>query len=146
MNIKDLKFDLLIKAVIQQESAGKSDAVSPAGARGAMQLMDATGQEWHKKLNIQEPYDPFNYHQNVKIGTAYLEWLCKVFGGNIELALAAYNGGVGRVSQAVINAKSTNWAEVKPFLKDKKGEPLYETLRYPTQVLVKYQMLESAEV
>ena len=145
MRVNDLKFDLLVRAVIQQESGGKHDAVSDAGAKGAMQLMDATGREWHGKLKIEEPYDPFNWHQNVRIGTAYLEWLCTFFSGNVELGLAAYNGGMGRVSQAVMDAHSTDWDKVKPHLKNKEGVPLYETIRYVPQVLVRYKMIEASE-
>lgn len=87
----------LQSAVIKQESGGKTDAVSKVGAKGLMQLMDATGREWHKKLGIKEPYNPNNPEQNKKIGTAYLAWLLEQFNGDKELALTAYNQGIGRV-------------------------------------------------
>jgi soluble lytic murein transglycosylase-like protein len=91
--------EALIKSVITQESSGNKKAVSKAGAQGLMQLMPATGREWHKKLGIEEPYDPFNPEQNRVIGTAYLKYLVDMYDGDLELALTAYNQGFGRVNK-----------------------------------------------
>lgn len=148
MREEEINFDILVRAVIQQESNGKHDAVSPAGAKGAMQLMDATGKEWHKLLNIKEPYDPFNWHQNTTIGKAYLKWLINKFEtepDQIELALAAYNGGIGNVKKAMERAGSSRWEKVALELKGRDGQQLIETQRYIPSVLVKYQMIEAAE-
>lgn len=91
--------DKLITAVIQQESGFKSEAVSHAGAKGLMQLMDATGKEMMRELGMPEKaYDPFNPHQNKTLGTAYLVKMLQQF-GDVRLALAAYNAGPGRVSK-----------------------------------------------
>jgi soluble lytic murein transglycosylase-like protein len=82
----------LIKAVIDAESSFNSQAVSHAGAKGLMQLMDATG----KSLGVTDPFDP---EQNVEGGTKYLSNLLKKYDGNQGVALAAYNAGSGRIDR-----------------------------------------------
>lgn len=82
----------LVLAVISVESAGKSDAVSGAGARGLMQLMPATAERFGVT-------DSFASDQNIKGGVAYLDWLLKEFGGDAVLALAGYNAGENAVKK-----------------------------------------------
>ncbi len=80
----------LMHAVISAESSYNPRAVSPAGARGLMQLMPATAQ----RFGVRDSFDPI---ANMEGGAKYLRWLLNHFNGNVELALAGYNAGEGAV-------------------------------------------------
>lgn len=81
-----------IWAVIRAESMGRINAVSSAGARGLMQLMPATWALLSARYALgRNPFDP---HDNVIAGTAYLRELYDRYGA--EGFLAAYNAGPGR--------------------------------------------------
>lgn len=75
----------LLISVIKAESNGDPNAVSPAGAKGLMQLIDSTATE----LGVENVFDP---KQNIEGGAKYLKQLTERF-GSTKLALAAYNAG-----------------------------------------------------
>ncbi|MBV1838841.1 lytic transglycosylase domain-containing protein [Acetobacter estunensis] len=81
-----------VRAVLQAESAGDPDAVSGAGAMGLMQLMPGTWKDIRRTLNLGA--DPFDPHDNIAAGAAYLRWLHDRYGD--AGFLAAYNAGPGR--------------------------------------------------
>ncbi len=80
----------LIMAVIQAESAGDPSAVSHSGAQGLMQLMPETAAE----MGVSNSFDPA---QNILAGTRYLRQLLDRYQGDVKLALAAYNWGLGNL-------------------------------------------------
>ncbi len=82
----------LVMAVIQAESAFKTDALSAKHAQGLMQLIPETAQRFGVK-------DSLNPIQNIKGGIAYLHWLMRHFGGKVEWVLAAYNAGEAAVER-----------------------------------------------
>lgn len=75
-----------ILAVVRAESNFDVRCVSRAGAQGLMQLMPATA----RSVGVD---DPFDAGQNVVGGIRYLKSMLRRFGGNVALALAAYNAG-----------------------------------------------------
>lgn len=83
----------LVKAIIKAESGFNRHAVSRAGALGLMQLMPATAAQ-HQVRNAFSPRD------NIEGGVRHLRMLLDRYGGNIPLAVAAYNAGHGRVEAA----------------------------------------------
>lgn len=110
----------LVKAVIQAESDFNPHAVSKAGAKGLMQLMDGTGQSH----GVTNPFDP---QQNIEGGTAFLSGLLQKYNGNEAVALAAYNAGPGRVDRLGIKSDAD--------LQAKLGLLPQETRKYVSRVL-----------
>lgn len=91
--------DALPALIMQAESSGNPNAVSPKGAKGLMQLMPDTAKEMASELGI--PYDETRLtadpQYNMALGTAYINKMLGRYDGNQALALAAYNAGPGSV-------------------------------------------------
>jgi len=103
----------LVQSVIRVESAFNPRAVSHRGARGLMQLMPQTA----SALGVR---DAFNPTDNIEGGVRHLRGLIERYGGNLPLALAAYNAGVHAV----------DWYRTVP--------PYSETQQYVQQILSLY--------
>ena len=111
--------------ITRQESSFDRSVVSYANAHGMMQIIPSTGREWAGKLNL--PYSTARLTQdptyNVTIGTAYIDWLVRYWNGNVPLAAASYNGGMGNVQKWVNrygdprtnNVDTLAWIESIPF-------------------------------
>jgi len=80
----------LVRAVIRVESDFDPRAVSPANARGLMQLIPETAE----RMMVTDSFDP---RQNIFGGVRYLRVLANLFNGDIQLTIAAYNAGEGAV-------------------------------------------------
>ena len=129
----------LVYAVIRTESGFDSGAVSPAGAVGLMQLMPATF-EWLTDDMLFEHLESGMLHDpetNIKYGTYCLSYLYDRY-GDWELALAAYNGGLGNVDK---------WLEDDRYA-DADGEgglkriPFKETRQFVARVTDAWEMYE----
>jgi soluble lytic murein transglycosylase-like protein len=105
----------LVHAVIKAESAYNSDAVSPKGAVGLMQLIPGTA----RRYGVSDSYDPV---ENISGGTRYLRDLLDLFNNDMQLALAGYNAGE--------NAVIRNGYQIPPYA---------ETRYYVTRVMSLYQ-------
>jgi soluble lytic murein transglycosylase-like protein len=114
----------LILAMIKQESAFTSDAVSHAGAYGFMQIMPRTGSMLEQTLQLEDHRSPVN---NLKAGIYYYAMLVGRYDGvgdtnKYKFALAAYNAGSGHVEDAMSLAywhddNYFNWDIVKEYMK-----------------------------
>jgi soluble lytic murein transglycosylase-like protein len=126
------RYDLdpyLVMALIRQESAFNPRARSPVGASGLMQLMPATARELQGRIlstfggSLEDP------EVNIRLGTHYFSQLIRLLKGELELAIAGYNGGPYRIKR---------WREANPsqpldeFLE---GIPLSETRGYVKRVI-----------
>ena len=128
----------VIYAVIKAESNFESQAVSNRDAIGLMQIVEETAIDVAKKNNIdidtenieEEILDVDN---NINIGTKYLSTLLTQY-GNIEVALAAYNAGIGTVN---------NWIEkqvIQADGSDIENIPYKETNNYVRKILRDYRI------
>ena len=121
-------------AIARRESSFMSDANSPAGARGLMQLMPGTAKQLARKTVSQRYL--LNAKNNIKLGTKYLRKLLDRHDGNQVLATAAYNAGPHRVKSWLKNAESLPadvWIETIPFK---------ETREYVKSVLAYQQIYQ----
>lgn len=84
-------------AIARRESTFRSDAISPAGAAGLMQLMPGTARYLaQKKLSRDTLFEP---EQNLQFGVQYLRYLANKLGDNPVLISASYNAGWRKVLQ-----------------------------------------------
>ena len=110
-----------LMAIARQESAFGTDVVSPAGARGLMQLMPATARETAQRVGLGNfrVHDLFSPDVNLRLGSDYFNQLLVRFDNNRILSAAGYNAGPGRVrgwrqntgGQLPVDA----WIEAIPF-------------------------------
>lgn len=112
----------LVYAIIKQESGFNKNAVSKSGAKGLMQIMDATAEEMIMDIDSinNQNYDIYDPYINVFVGTKYISYLINHFDGNYYLAIIAYNAGMGKVEK---------WIE-KPYNEYTKYEEVYEIIDY----------------
>lgn len=128
----------LVYAVIRTESKFDPYAVSPAQAKGLMQLQDETAQDCAKALKLKnfKTDDLFEPETNIRLGSYYLRKLIDRYDGNLETAAAAYNGGPGNVEK---------WLRDKSLINEK-GElvhvPFPETRNYVERVMEAYEVYQ----
>jgi hypothetical protein len=129
-------FKPLSLAMIEAESTDYADNVSPAGAKGLMQVMGPTamGIAKEKGMTNFRPNDIFNPRTNVEFGTYYFNQQLKAFGGDIKLALAAYNWGPGNLRRLLNRIKGKTYEDIESHLPE-------ETKIYVPRVLDNYKRL-----
>lgn len=110
----------VILALIRQESSFDHGVISPAGARGLMQVMPATARQISSDSAIAGLLDP---EQNMRLGENYMGSLLDRFGGCLPLAVAAYNAGPRKVGDWLAenadprtgNVPMLDWIELITF-------------------------------
>lgn len=129
----------LVAAIINVESNFNKNALSSKDARGLMQITPKTGEWAASKLGIENFTVKllFEPETNIRIGIWYLDMLKKEFGDNIQLILAAYNGGSGNVNK---------WLQNEEYCEDGKELkkiPFKETEQYIEKVLKNYEVYKN---
>ncbi|MFC3282973.1 transglycosylase SLT domain-containing protein [Litchfieldella rifensis] len=91
----------LLMGIARRESAYNPKALSPAGARGLMQLMPGTATLVSRQLGIADPgpYGILDPEVNIRLGSTYIRDMLERYRGNRLAATAAYNAGPGRVDR-----------------------------------------------
>lgn len=114
----------MIHAISRQESQFDRQAMSGAGARGLMQLMNPTAKEQAGKLGL--PWNPArltDVDYNVMVGSSFFDRMLNYYQGNYVLAVASYNAGPGNVNKFIrVNGDPrlpgvdmVDWIEAIPF-------------------------------
>ena len=123
----------LLQALIATESGFDTYAVSPKGAVGLMQLIPPTAERYGVRADKTQPVEKklTDPKTNIRAGSSYLSDLIKMFPGQLELAVAAYNAGEGAVQRA--GNKIPNYPETKNYVKT--VMQLYNHLKPPAAVV-----------
>ncbi|MCI1720584.1 MAG: transglycosylase SLT domain-containing protein [Bacteroidales bacterium] len=111
----------LVSALIYQESKFNPHVISSGGAVGLMQVKESTA----RKHGVHNVYNP---EMNIKAGTRVLGRLAGIYAAKgikgadlVQITLAAYNAGDGRMSQCMTVAKSEGkdprkWSDISEIL------------------------------
>ena len=116
-NAKDYNIDpLFVAAMIREESRYNAEVVSPAGARGLMQVMVPTGKAIAKEIKFPDFKGEmlFNPKINIQFGTWYMSDLMRRFNNNCSLVAGAYNGGPNRIKGWLQKAKPEKVTNLSP--------------------------------
>lgn len=128
---------LLTAAIVKVESDFDNDAHSHQGAQGLMQILDETAKHSAEVVDMEyypEKLNDIDY--NLKLGVGYYDYLMRYY-NNRQLALAAYNGGVGNVDK---------WIKEEILDKDDPDVskiPFEETRQYVTKVESTYDVYKT---
>ncbi|HAL61910.1 MAG TPA: hypothetical protein DCP08_05815, partial [Chloroflexi bacterium] len=126
---------LLIYAIMREESRYDPEAISRAYAQGLMQIIPSTRDWIAEQLKIEiDPTEIFDPGMNIRLGAWYLRHLVDYFEGDLDYAVAGYNGGPGNVNK---------WKE-NPLVQEKadffRWIGLSETREYVPKVLLSYEV------
>jgi tRNA dimethylallyltransferase len=119
-----------VNGIIRQESLFDSEALSPAGARGLMQIMPATGKKLYTKTKLKKPFEIdalFDPSLNIRLGVKYISQLSKQLNRNGMHILISYNAGphvlkkwlkrFGHLSDQDVFIESIPYPETRRYVK-----------------------------
>lgn len=127
---------LLIASIIKVESDYDNGAHSNQNAKGLMQLLDTSAK--HSAELIGEEYYPDKLKDvdyNLNLGVGYFNYLYKYY-NNVDLALAAYNGGIGNVDKWI------NEKKIDKYDPDPTKIPVEETRQYVIKINSNYDLMK----
>ena len=126
----------LVYAIIKAESNFDPNITSNSGAMGLMQIMEETAKEIAEELDYDYVTKEILYQPevNIMIGTRYFSNLLKAYKGNLNLALAAYNAGMGNVNKWIKEGI------IKSDGSDIENIPFKETNNYVRKILRDYNI------
>ena len=129
---------LLIWAIMRQESRFDPEALSYVGARGLMQVMPST-QDWIAEQLTEDipPGDAFTAEANIRLAAWFLHFLLDYYDGDLELAVAAYNGGAGSVDSWLANPLVSDRDDLLRWI------GFGETREYLGHVALNYQVYQA---
>lgn len=109
----------LLKRQAEVESGLDPDAISPVGAKGLTQFMEATFREWERNefgpmIPPNRHISPFDPEDAVRAQADVMAWLLDVWKADQRKALASYNAGIGRI-KALIEKHGDKWEEFLPL-------------------------------
>jgi len=137
----------LVAAIIFTESRFNKDAVSRVGARGLMQIMPATARSIANDLGVTsyKVDDLYTPSISIRFGSYYIKKLINNYDGNVNAALAAYNGGGSAGDRYVVSRDENLGWETKGFIKTVNGakekyEKLYANRLSPDYINVLEKM------
>ncbi len=123
----------LVWAVMREESHFRPAVASRAGAMGLMQIMPATGKGIAASLKVEfAEKDLLDPEINIRFGAFYLRNMLNMFDGDLDKALAAYNGGGGNVRRWSAGGTGSTAAGFPTAI------PFFETRQYITKVRNSY--------
>lgn len=131
----------LVWSVMLRESYFRPNAASPAGALGLMQIMPETGRAIARELGVTgfKNTDLLDPDCAIDFGTFLIAGLLHRYGGNVPVAIAAYNAGIGPVDEWLAARRGVEadvFAELVPYP---------ETHRYVQRVLTSLALYQSTD-
>ncbi len=128
--------EMLVYAIIKAESNFEPNITSSSGAMGLMQIMEETAKEIAEELEYS--YDTkevlYQPETNIMLGTKYFSNLLEIYKNNINIALAAYNAGIGNVDKWIKNGI------IQADGSDIENIPFKETNNYVRKILRDYRI------
>lgn len=136
----------LTLSVIRQETEFDARAVSPAGARGLMQMMPGTAQATARQTGL-----PYNFEwltddpgYNMRLGMAHLDEVVGQYSGSLVIALAAYNAGGGRANRWIADYGDPRSGAIDP-IDWVESLPYAETRNYIHRVIENLQVYRARQ-
>jgi len=121
--------EALLFGIMAKESGGKVHAVSRSGASGPLQFMYATGLRFG--LSNEDGFDQrFDPTLAAQANAEYIDEQLGAFNNNLELTLAAYNGGEGRMRRIAATSPGASFYDPQIY-----GQMSAETRDYVPMVL-----------